>query len=559
MIYRYYHLLWASSLALGFVLCKISSFYLWFKSNDSLFLVFIVISFLLLVLIHYISKRNIESCNDSKIFPGTAWLLIPKEVLFFYGMIFILLGLFCSARDTNATENNLLEITGKNITNGSDIGIEARGRISSHINYSKGSCWFYLDAEELSVLDRQSDTMIKVNAHEEFFVIARTALNSALKRDDIVSFKCQLKQGSQGNYLLTYGHSLEKMDRHPPGTWHYALRSRIYNCIKNIFYNSFDYRQAGICEAAMLGNTFNIDDGLAKDFRNSGIYHLLAISGLHISFFVLISSSFMGYLLNGIVTSIGKRQLNVKNLSLIIILAILFLYNFIIGENASTLRSTVMAVFVLFSSSWGRAFDRKAVLSFTFIILLIASPGFFKDASFWLSFSSVAAISYLNDFFYALSDFIKEKILIIFRRYSNNAFNTGSSKRNYFESLFITSLSVNIVIFPIIIFVFGQFGLLSIPVNMIAVPVFYALLLMLVIASFCGLLWPPLGILFIKPVAVPMAVLLKMSQAWKISGYSILRINDFKPGYMVLYYAVMALIAVFIARFLYRHKRGVKY
>ena len=93
----------------------------------------------------------------------------------------------------------------------------------------------------------------------------------ALKRDDIVNFKCQLKQGSQGNYLLTYGHSLEKVNRYSAGTWHYALRSRIYNCIKYIFYSSFDYQQAGICEAAMLGNTFNLDDGLAKDFRNSGI------------------------------------------------------------------------------------------------------------------------------------------------------------------------------------------------------------------------------------------------------------------------------------------------
>ena len=115
----------------------------------------------------------------------------------------------------------------------------------------------------------------------------------------------------------------------------------------------------------------------------------------------------------------------------------------------------------------------------------------------------------------------------------------GKSKPGYFGSLFVTSLSVNIFIFPVLMYLFGSAGIFAVIINMAAIPVFYALLFILIISSLLAILWPPLGSLLLKPSAVPLFMLDKISGLWKISGYSVLRIDDFSMIYVVLYYTVL--------------------
>lgn len=66
----------------------------------------------------------------------------------------------------------------------------------------------------------------------------------------------------------------------------------------------FEERQASILNSILLGNNQDIDEETKESFRNSGIYHILVVSGAHMSYIIL----GITYLLEKINMSSRKRQ-----------------------------------------------------------------------------------------------------------------------------------------------------------------------------------------------------------------------------------------------------------
>ncbi|OQA20650.1 MAG: ComEC family competence protein [Actinobacteria bacterium ADurb.Bin346] len=512
-----------------------------------------IISNLIFLLIIKAFKQKTGQCQRHV--KGTDKIL--PVLLFLYCTIFFMSGLFCSARLTDYNSNNSDKKFDEILSKNGGASIEVAGRISSHVTRSRYSCSFKIDTAKILFSDNPALSSLIICNAGEFNAVVRNYYGNALERDDLIKFKGSYRCKDYSSYFLTYGHSIEKKENYPIDKWPYLIRKAIYKCVRNTIYNNLAYSHAAICEAAVLGNSANITDSQAKDFINSGIYHLLAISGLHVSFFVVILSSIFLRATKGFGHLRGKINKILGNLGIIVILATLALYNFVIGEKASVLRATIMAVFILFSSRWKKALDNKAALSFSYIILLIINPGFFKNASFWLSFLSVAAILYLNNIISGFFRFLAGRIFIIFKMPALSMRFAGKSKPGYFGSLFVTSLSVYIFIFPVLMYLFGSAGIFAVIINMAAIPVFYALLFILIISSLLAILWPPLGSLLLKPSAVPLFILDKISGLWKISGYSVLRIDDFSMIYVILYYTVLVLSAIVISGFLKKQKKYI--
>ena len=347
----------------------------------------------------------------------------------------------------------------------------------------------------------------------------------------------------------------------------YNIRSRFYECIRNTFYNNLDYNSAAICEAIILGNTNNISEKTLTDFRKSGIYHLIAISGLHITFFIYLATVFINFIL--MFLSAGRKDLRIlKFVSFIFIILVLFLYNFIAGEKASALRATVMSVFVLTANLMERQYNKKIILSLSFIILLTINPEFFYNWGFWLSFTSMAGILYLNPVITDLFRFVRKRVQksgsYFFGSFPeadapDNAYKKSKRKlrgENYFVSSIITTVSVNIFIFPVLIYLFKELPVFSIPANLMASPVFYMLLAILLTASFLALLWPPFGGFVLKPAGLIIEILLKIARIYKISDFNVISLSNFKGYHMVIYY--FALAAVFIALSLWLGREKAK-
>jgi len=71
---------------------------------------------------------------------------------------------------------------------------------------------------------------------------------------------------------------------------------------------------------------------------------------------------------------------------------------------------------------------------------------------------------------------------------------------------------------------------------MAAVPVFYCLLFILILASVAGLLWPPAGMAIAKAVKPAIITILKLSEQYKRADFLIINSAGFSAWFVVSYY-----------------------
>jgi competence protein ComEC len=161
-----------------------------------------------------------------------------------------------------------------------------------------------------------------------------------------------------------------------PLAWLYEWRQRL----EGEFAANFSPDTAGVLEAALLGNRFNISKGAAERFRAGGTFHVLVISGLQIAF------------IGGLVILITRRLTRRKSLQFVIAVAFMWAYTIAVGADPSVARSALMfTLIVLAPIVWRRA-NSLNVIGGAALGLLVWQPENLFDPSFQLTFLSVLSI-----------------------------------------------------------------------------------------------------------------------------------------------------------------------
>ncbi|MEP6911150.1 MAG: ComEC/Rec2 family competence protein [bacterium] len=142
----------------------------------------------------------------------------------------------------------------------------------------------------------------------------------------------------------------------------------------------FSRDTAGVLDAAMLGNRYNLSHSTAERFREGGTFHVLVISGLHITF------------LGGLIFLIAKRFTKNMPVRFLLPVIVLWSYSVAVGAEASVVRAALMFTVVLFAPLASRRAVSLNVLGGVGIALLGWRPGDLRDPSFQLTFVSVLAI-----------------------------------------------------------------------------------------------------------------------------------------------------------------------
>jgi competence protein ComEC len=135
-----------------------------------------------------------------------------------------------------------------------------------------------------------------------------------------------------------------------------------------------------VLEGIVLGDDTALSDGLRRDFRASGLYHILAVSGQNV---VLVAA---GVLVLAWLLGVGRW------LGELGALAAVGAYVLAVGPQPSVIRAGVAGA--LASLAWlsGRIGDAWQALLLGAIVLLAWNPYLVYDAGFQLSFTAVAAI-----------------------------------------------------------------------------------------------------------------------------------------------------------------------
>ena len=151
------------------------------------------------------------------------------------------------------------------------------------------------------------------------------------------------------------------------------------------------YKSSPVPPLIPLGK--NTDRLIADEFRYSGINHVLAVSGLHVT---IITVLFMGIF---IMLKVSKR------VYVPIIVFALVVFAIITGARPSTLRAVIMnSLFLLTWGYMGESVRSSALLGVPVaaLMILLQNPAMAIDPSFTLSFGAILSLAILTQPFFDL-------------------------------------------------------------------------------------------------------------------------------------------------------------
>nr|WP_283094385.1 DNA internalization-related competence protein ComEC/Rec2 [Paenibacillus sp. ATY16] len=217
--------------------------------------------------------------------------------------------------------------------------------------------------------------------------------------------------------------------------------------------------QSGYMKGLVLGIREDLDPEQFQQFSRLGLTHILAISGLHVAVFV--------YALGGVLRLL---RLTRERLLLTLIAAVPF-YVLLSGSSPSVVRAGLMTMLALLAARMDKLKDGLHLLAAAAVAMLIWNPSFIQDVGFQLSFAVTGG-------------------LILFVPPVRRAMPNWRKGKSLLDLLAVTVVA-QAVSFPLTVYYFNQFHLLSIPANLILVP-FISFIVMPIgaVALVFGLLWP---------------------------------------------------------------------
>src|SRR5438874_2542589 len=143
---------------------------------------------------------------------------------------------------------------------------------------------------------------------------------------------------------------------------------------------TFSTDAAGVLKAAVFGNRYGLSRETAERFRNGGTFHILVISGLHITF------------IGGVVWWFARRFTRRRLWQWVASVAFVWAYAVGVGAASSVVRASLMFTLAALAPALGRRSSPLNALGGAALMLLAWRPANLFDASFQLTFLSVAAI-----------------------------------------------------------------------------------------------------------------------------------------------------------------------
>lgn len=167
--------------------------------------------------------------------------------------------------------------------------------------------------------------------------------------------------------------TVERPERVPVKYWP-AMVSRV---LKDSVARAFRDSAAPLVTALITGDKTQLPDGVYSALRRSGLAHVIAVSGLHVSF------------LAGLITTLLGRR---RRLSAVVGICLLFFFAAVAGNTPSVQRAAFMQAMLLIAPLADRENDPPTALSTVLMVLLVVNPYAAASVSLQLSFAAVAGI-----------------------------------------------------------------------------------------------------------------------------------------------------------------------
>lgn len=255
--------------------------------------------------------------------------------------------------------------------------------------------------------------------------------------------------------------------------------------LSGILANSLPPKYAGIMQKIFLGERGGMDEEIKELFQRNGISHILAISGLHISF--------LGMGIFRLLKRTGLPSFIKVSLSAGFVIS----FGIMTGQSASTIRSVIMFLLFLIAGLCGRTYDMLTAAAFSCAVLLLKQPLYIYHSGFLLSFGAVMGMALLAP---AIENVLPgepvTESMILNRNKKGRAVRYLKQKC---KSSLTASLSISLATLPIQLSFFYTFPPYSVFLNLFIIPLMGFLLAAGVLGLLGSCLIPALGPVLMMP------------------------------------------------------------
>lgn len=192
---------------------------------------------------------------------------------------------------------------------------------------------------------------------------------------------------------------------------------------------------ASIFIGIILGDRTEIPEEAIENFRNANMSHILAVSGMHMSYLILLATQIIGKL-------IGKKQ------SYYISIILIIEYMFLTGFSASIIRAGIMGIILISSKIFYKNNDVLTNIAISALIILLKNPYTILDLSFQFSYGGTIGI-------------------ILFQKFISKNFLERIIKSKKIIEIISVTISAQIIILPISIIQFNKLNIYFILTNLI--------------------------------------------------------------------------------------------
>lgn len=262
----------------------------------------------------------------------------------------------------------------------------------------------------------------------------------------------------------------------------------------------------GIIGAIILGDKTDLDSDIKELYSVSGIAHILAISGLHISFIGMA------------IYRLLRRRFRFL-FSAAVSIPVVLSFGTMSGFGISTIRAIIMFILKIIGEVLGRKYDAITAISLAGLVLLVQNPFVVCNSGFQMSFGAIIAIVLILP--------IVEEIL-----------NTDNKIIKVLSANFTISLVMN----PILAWNYYELPTFSFLLNIVVVPLMSVVIVSSIVGIFCSCIMFGFGKVVIFPGCGILELYTFLCNIINKSSVASIMVGQPKVTIIIVYYAILLVV-----------------
>lgn len=262
----------------------------------------------------------------------------------------------------------------------------------------------------------------------------------------------------------------------------------------------------GIIGAIILGDKTDLDSDIKELYSVSGIAHILAISGLHISFIGMA------------IYRLLRRRFRFL-FSAAVSIPVVLSFEIMSGFGISTIRAIIMFILKIIGEVLGRKYDAITAISLAGLVLLVQNPFVVCNSGFQMSFGAIIAIVLILP--------IVEEIL-----------NTDNKIIKVLSANFTISLVMN----PILAWNYYELPTFSFLLNIVVVPLMSVVIVSSIVGIFCSCIMFGFGKVVIFPGCGILELYTFLCNIINKSSVASIVVGQPKVTIIIVYYAILLVV-----------------